>query len=124
MPIGSKSIKRATESVKEADTAKTIVKTETKEIDTAETEIKAKEEDIAKAGAKEQAACKANTAKTTGQAASKPVAKKKTSKAAATKTADKPASEPERKVKSAVLTGANPDIKFYHISDDLPDYLL
>ncbi len=54
----------------------------------------------------------------------KPAAKKPAAKKAGPK---KPAAEEKEapaKVKSAVLTGANPDIKFYHISDDLPDYLL
>lgn len=31
---------------------------------------------------------------------------------------------PDLAVKSAVITGAKPDVKFYRISDDLPVYLL
>ncbi len=123
MPIGSGSIKRASQSAKEVDTVKPELKAETKAA-----EAKAGEAKAAKAATESKAATevKADGGKTAAKTAAKPAAKKRTSKAAtAPKTAPaKPVSDSEPAVKAAVLTGANPDIKFYHISDDLPDYLL
>ncbi len=118
MPIGSGSIKRASQSAKEVDTVKPELKAETN----------AAEAKAAKAATESKATTetKADGAKTAAKTAAKPAAKKRTSKApAAPKTAPaKPVLDSEPAVKAAVLKGANPDIKFYHISDDLPDYLL
>ncbi len=123
MPIGSGSIKRASQSAKGVDTVKPELATETKAA-----EAKAGESKAAKVATESKATTetKADGGKTAAKTAAKPAAKKRTSKAAtAPKTAAaKPISDSEPALKSAVLTGANPDIKFYHISDDLPDYLL
>ncbi len=129
MPIGSGSIKRASQSAKEVDTVKPELAAESKAAEAKAGETKAAKaatESKATTEAKASTETKADGAKTAAKTAAKPAAKKRTSKAAAApKTAAaKPVSDSEPAVKAAVLTGANPDIKFYHISDDLPDYLL
>ncbi len=68
-------------------------------------------------------------AKESVAAASKPAAKKTTARkpaaAALKKSAPKkPAQAKSAAPKTAVITGANPDIEFYHISEDLPIHLL
>lgn len=58
-------------------------------------------------------------AKESVAAASKPAAKKTTARKPAAAALTKSAAP-----KTAVITGANPDIEFYHISEDLPIHLL
>ena len=68
-------------------------------------------------------------AKESVAAASKPAAKKTTARkpaaAALKKSAPKKSAQAKSAApKTAVITGANPDIEFYHISEDLPIHLL
>lgn len=51
-------------------------------------------------------------------------AAKKSATPRKTAAAKKPAPKEPASTKTAVITGANPDIEFYHISDELPIHLL
>ena len=54
----------------------------------------------------------------------KTAAAKKSATPRKTAAAKKPAPKEPASPKTAVITGANPDIEFYHISEDLPIHLL
>ena len=97
MSVGAGSIKRATASAKPA-----------------EAPVEAKE---SVAAAASKPAAKKTTARKPAAAALKKSAQKKSAP-------KKPAQTKSAAPKTAVITGANPDIEFYHISEDLPIHLL
>lgn len=96
MSVGAGSIKRATASAKPA-----------------EAPVEAKESVTAAS----KPAAKKTTARKPAAAALKKSAQKKSAP-------KKPAQTKSAAPKTAVITGANPDIEFYHISEDLPIHLL